>query len=250
MSEETPKNSEEVKPKQQPTQPIPIILPEQPGNKITQTTRLLEDILAGDKVSLENSKIYIAQSSDTSMAREPLKGKFFARESEQVAKDLVGKLLVRGIEPFGRVSGVITQVDAYSSPGKHVKIGKKNQGAFYAPGAIHMYPSQGAYCLAISTLAEGVYNEVLIRQLSPLEGISEMRENRGNLDEKELTNGPSKIVKALGLTKDHDGLFIFDWENASLWIEEYMKTAKAIKEARIENASPDFIGRYTLSQSH
>lgn len=193
-----------------------------------------------------DNKIYIGTNAAKPMGIV-LPREFFARQSDEVARDLVGKLLVRSALGARILSGVISQVDAYAHPGEGVKLSKKNDGASFPAGVIHMYPSQGLYCLAISTLAENVYNEILIRQVIPAEGIELMRSNRGTMDDRTLTNGPSKVVKAFGITKDFHGLPIFDTTH-SLWIEEHMKDAAFARETSIKGPSPDFIARYTLNQ--
>ncbi|MBS3089536.1 DNA-3-methyladenine glycosylase [Candidatus Pacearchaeota archaeon] len=169
---------------------------------------------------------------------------FFALDSRQVGYDLVGKLLVRNYKGK-KISGIISQVDAYSM--RNAVPNNRNRGAFYTPGAIHMYPSQGNYMLAISTFREDIYNEVLIRQVIPLEGIEIMMKHKGSSDEKNLTNGPGKLVKAFGLDKELDGTFITD-NSTGLWITMHLTKPSVRKEKETENGdeSNDFVGRYTL----
>ena len=171
---------------------------------------------------------------------------FFERDSRKVARDLIGKALVRETDKKTVLSGIILQVDAYSL--KDFIENKRNKGALYPTGAIHMYPSQGKYSLAISTLDAGGYNEILIRQVQPLSGIEQMMVYRNTRDEKILTNGPSKVVQAFGLDKDFDSRFITDpvW---GLYIEGCLKDPKVKAERVVEDdsaSSSDFVGRYTL----
>ena len=171
---------------------------------------------------------------------------FFARDSRAVGYDLIGKTLIRDFKK-DRINAVISQVDAYSM--RHAKRNHRNEGAFYAPGTIHMYPSQGKYMLAISTLKKDVYNEVLIRQVIPLEGIEHMMKLRDSRDEKTLTNGPGKIVQAFGLDKEFDGTFITDPSTGLYILDSQLVQVKVRKEKEIENGmeSDDFVGRYTLN---
>lgn len=171
---------------------------------------------------------------------------FYARDSRKVGFDLIGKVLTRHLK--GKiVSGIISQTDAYSM--RHATPNQRNAGAFYAPGAIHMYPTQGKYMLAISTLEKGKYNEVLIRKIVPFEGVDIMRKHRRCDNEKDLTNGPGKIVEALALDKEFDGSFIYD-QDSGLWVTELpiSKDARVRKDKEVNNGdeSEDFVGRYTL----
>lgn len=166
---------------------------------------------------------------------------FFARDSRQVAEDLVGKLLVRNYNGT-QLSGVISQADAYSLEG--AEKGKRNQGAFYAPSMIHMYPSQGKYMLAVSTLAENVYNEILIRKVIPLDGIDIMQKLRAANVETSLTDGPSKVVQAFGLDGSFDGKSIAE-DPTMLWVAEHLKGSRVVRKA-LSGMSKDFVGRYEL----
>lgn len=170
---------------------------------------------------------------------------FFARDSREVGFDLIGKLLVRDVNG-ATLKGIISQVDAYSM--RNAKQNNRNEGAFYAPGAVHMYPSQGSYLLAVSTLKKGVYNEILIRQAIPFEGIEKMMKIRDNNNEKTLANGPGKVVQAFAIDKDFDGTFITD-PSTGLWVSNsYLRNIQVKKEREIDNGdeSDDFVGRYTL----
>ncbi|MDP1729228.1 MAG: DNA-3-methyladenine glycosylase [archaeon] len=172
---------------------------------------------------------------------EKLNKEFFARDSREVGFDLVGKLLVRNYNGM-QLSGVISQVDAYSMI--EAKEGKKNQGAFYAPSMIHMFPCQGKYMLAISTLARGVYNEILIRKVIPYEGIETMKKLRGNNLESALTDGPGKIVQAFGLDVSFDGKSLVD-EQTNLGIVGHLKGTRVSKKSGAIS-SKDFVGRFEL----
>ena len=119
-----------------------------------------------------------------------IRQEFFTRESKAVAKDLIGKLLIKEFPNGKFVSGMISKTDAYSD--KNAVPNGKNQGAFYAPGIVHMYPTQGRFMLAIATLAKDVYNEILIRELVPYDGINILMKNRNCNDDAKLLNGPGQ----------------------------------------------------------
>ena len=183
---------------------------------------------------------------------ERLTKEFFERESSEVAKSLCGKLLVREYDG-SRLSAIITQSDAYALVNGSVKETRTNKGAFYPAAAIHMYPSQGQYMLAISTLRQGAYNEILIRRAEPLEGLERMGVNRNSRDKRSLTNGPGKIVQAFALDADWDSRPITNSE-WGLWIENASNNecGKPNPKVNIDQSAPsggkDFVGRYTLAK--
>ena len=169
---------------------------------------------------------------------------FFEIESLEVAKDLIGKMIIRDYGGDNKVGGIIYQTDAYALP-KDFKVDKRTKGALYPPATIHMYPSQSGHTLAIATLMPDVYNEILIRQMIPMIGIERMLINGRTTKQKNLGNGPIKLVKSLGLNADWDSRSIaeLDW---GLSLEEHLKNPEVIFEKDIPNAGKDFVGRYTL----
>ncbi len=140
-----------------------------------------------------------------------IKRDFFSRDTIIVAKDLLGKHLVRET-PNGRMVGKIIEVEAYLGPSdkaSHAYNYKKTERTkimYMAPGTIYIYFIYGLYyCLNVITEPEGIPCAVLIRQLYPIEGIELMVENRnieiGN-NFQNLTDGPGKLCMALNITKD------------------------------------------------
>jgi len=141
---------------------------------------------------------------------EVLKRSFYARNSVKVAKNLLGKILVREL-PEGRLSGKIVEVEAYGGsddPASHAYRGKtsRNEVMFGKPGLAYIYFTYGMhYCLNVKTEREGIPGAVLIRALEPLEGIEIMKRNRSIEKLSELTNGPAKLTKAMKITKELNG---------------------------------------------
>jgi DNA-3-methyladenine glycosylase len=71
-----------------------------------------------------------------------------------------------------------------------------------SPGTAYVYRSYGIHALLNAVCEdEGVGAAVLIRALSPLRGLDEMRLRR---DAGELCNGPGKLTQALGITVAHN----------------------------------------------
>jgi DNA-3-methyladenine glycosylase len=142
---------------------------------------------------------------------------FFNRDPRVVARELLGKLVVRR---QGRkvLAGRIVETEAYlgvDDLAAHAAAGRtaRNAVLFGPPGHVYVYFIYGVhYCLNVSCLPEGVAGGVLIRALEPLAGLREMAAARGlsdlNLssarDLRKLTSGPGRLSRALGITRPRD----------------------------------------------
>ena len=142
----------------------------------------------------------------------PLLRRFFDAPPEQVARLLLGKILVRR----GRgspLAGRIVETEAYLGEhdgAAHAASGRtaRNAVLYGLPGYAYVYNIYGMYaCLNVSCLPEGDPGGVLFRGLEPLQGIAEMRRNR-ELNESagihQLTSGPGKVCQAFGITRAAD----------------------------------------------
>ncbi|MHA1294718.1 MAG: DNA-3-methyladenine glycosylase [Promethearchaeota archaeon] len=136
---------------------------------------------------------------------------FFERKTETVAKDLLGKYLVRKTSK-GDMIGKIIEVEAYLGPNDkachcyNYKKTEKTKIMYEKPGTLYVYYIYGTYfCLNVITEPEGIPCAVFIRKLFPIEGIDIMKKNRPvkiGKNYKNLTDGPSKLCIALKITKD------------------------------------------------
>jgi DNA-3-methyladenine glycosylase len=132
---------------------------------------------------------------------------FYARPTLDVARDLIGKVLVhsrRGV----RTSGVIVEVEAYigeSDPACHAAPGPTNRNAplYGPPGFAYVYLNYGIHWLVNAvTEAEGSPAAVLIRALEPLDGISTMRRRRRRrVSDHDLCRGPGNLTIAMGISR-------------------------------------------------
>ncbi len=139
---------------------------------------------------------------------------FFARTTELVAKDLLGKILVFKTSK-GILSGRIVETEAYHEhdPASHSYKGKtpRNAPMFGPPGYAYVYFTYGMHwCLNVVTEIDGTAGAVLIRAVEPLTGIELMKKKRNKKDIYLLTNGPAKLTQAFGITGKQNGMDLID----------------------------------------
>jgi DNA-3-methyladenine glycosylase len=117
--------------------------------------------------------------------------------------------------PEGVTSGYIVEVEAYTQddPASHTYKGEtiRNGAMFKRSGTIYIYFTYGMhYCMNIVASVPDRGEALLIRALEPVEGIELMKLRRGIDDERQLTNGPAKLVQAMGVTKELNNTLILD----------------------------------------
>ena len=149
---------------------------------------------------------------------------FYNRPALVVARDLLGCTLVR-MQSGQRLTGVITETEAYQGEddlGCHASAGKTPRTAvmYGVPGHAYVYFTYGMHWLLNAVVSPlGTPAAVLIRAIVPLEGRSQMAENRPfNAGKTGWTDGPAKLTQALAI----DGAFnTVDLCNpqGNLWIE-------------------------------
>jgi DNA-3-methyladenine glycosylase len=159
---------------------------------------------------------------------------FYERATLEVARDLLGKVLVhnrRGV----RTSGVIVEVEAYigeSDPACHAAPGPtaRNAPLYGHPGHAYVYLNYGIHSLVnVVTEAHGSPAAVLIRALAPLDGIGVMRRRRARamkgrkhrparaIATDDLCRGPGNLTMAMGIGLGENTL---DLLGARLFIED------------------------------
>lgn len=135
---------------------------------------------------------------------------FFARPTEVVARELLGKILVSTAGGL-RTGGRIVETEAYlgvADAGSHAAtkgMTERNKVMFGPPGRAYVYFTYGNHhMLNLVAHERGVAGAVLLRAVEPLLGLETMRARRGR-PVHELTNGPGKLASALGLDlRDND----------------------------------------------
>jgi len=154
----------------------------------------------------------------------PLPRTFYLQPTVQVARQLLGKVLVRQTGGT-RLAGRIVEVEAYlgaHDPASHACRGRtpRNDVMFWQGGHLYVYFTYGMhFCANVVTREEGTGNAVLLRSLEPLEGIRTMAAHR-NRDVSEvgaLCSGPAKICQAFGIGRGENGN---DLCTGDIWIEE------------------------------
>jgi DNA-3-methyladenine glycosylase len=151
-----------------------------------------------------------AASGRRSFSRAPLPVSFYDRETEQVARDLLGAVLECTTDD-GVTSGRIVETEAYVGEHDlacHAAAGRTRRTAplYGPPGRAYVYFIYGVHwCFNAVTRGVDLPSAVLVRALEPLDGIELMRERRPAAKrDVDLTNGPGKLCQALGIGKQHN----------------------------------------------
>ena len=128
---------------------------------------------------------------------------FYARPAAEVARDLLGKVLVHG-----PTAGIIVETEAYlgtGDPAAHSARGitPRTEVIFGPPGHAYVYFIYGMYeCLNLVCEPAGEAGCVLLRALEPVAGLDLMRRRRpAARTAEDLASGPSKLTMALGVTR-------------------------------------------------
>jgi len=151
-----------------------------------------------------------------------LKRAFYERSTIEVARDLLGKIVVHG-----PTAGMIVETEAY--PGgddlaSHSARGitPRTRVIFGPPGHAYVYFIYGMYqCLNLICEPDGTAGGVLVRALEPLAGIEIMQSRRPAARRVEdLASGPGKLTLALAIGPQHNGA---DVTRGSLVVREPME---------------------------
>lgn len=147
----------------------------------------------------------------------PLPISFYRRPAETVARDLLGRYLVREVDGE-RLALRLVETEAYlGAPDRasHAWGGRRtprNESLYLEGGHAYVYFIYGMhFCLNAVTGDAGIGSAVLLRAGEPVEGEERMRENRGwTRDPRpgDLAGGPGKICQALAIGRELDGVLL------------------------------------------
>lgn len=177
----------------------------------------------------------------------------------RIARELIGKQLFTKAEGV-ITGGLIVETEAYSwkERGCHAFGGRmtdRNKIMFESGGRTYVYLCYGIHNLFnVVTNQKGKADAVLIRAIEPLIGISDMQNRRGLVKNHfQLTSGPGKLTKALGIDRTFNGKFLL---NNEVWVEDSGEKLNARHIASSKRIGIDYAGndanlpwRFTLKES-
>lgn len=171
---------------------------------------------------------------------------FYHRPTLDVARDLIGKLLVHDTAA-GRTSGLIVEAEAYigeSDPACHAAPGRTRRNAplYGPPGIAYVYLNYGMHYL-VNAVTEPVDAPaaVLIRALDPRDGIGLMQKRRARGSGRPATDwevaglcrGPGNLTKALGISLAQNGRDLTGLTGARLFVEDVGASMPIVWSPRI-----------------
>jgi DNA-3-methyladenine glycosylase len=137
-----------------------------------------------------------------------LRREFYDRPTIEVARDLLGKVLVHG-----PTAGIIVETEAYlggDDLASHSARGitDRTRVIFGPPGHAYVYFIYGMYeCLNIVAEPAGKAGCVLVRALEPVAGLEIMQRRRPAARRLEdLASGPGKLTLAMAITRAQYGV--------------------------------------------
>jgi DNA-3-methyladenine glycosylase len=168
---------------------------------------------------------------------------FYERPTEVVAKDLLGKKLVRTLmnnkKQNFRLAGIIVETEAYGYSddlASHAHSGPtgRNKVMFGNVGRAYVYFTYGNhFCLNVAARRSSIEaGAVLIRGIDPVEGVELMRQFRPVENILSLTSGPGKLTQALNITSALNGIDMTD-SGSEIYIEEGKRPKRIITTPRI-----------------
>jgi DNA-3-methyladenine glycosylase len=147
---------------------------------------------------------------------------FYLRPTQDVAKELIGKKLVRNLKDGSmnrpeRLSGIIIETEAYGAADDRAShayrgITVRNRPMFGEVGMAYIYFIYGNhFCLNVSAHSNNqTAGAVLIRALEPCEGVCTMKRRRNSQSIHNLTSGPGRICQAMNISKFQNYLDMTD----------------------------------------
>jgi len=142
---------------------------------------------------------------------------FYERDPEIVAREILGKILVRRLS-CELLEGIIVEAEAYyglEDPASRAYHGLKsyNRLMWSDPGVAFIYNVHNNWMFNIVAHKPNEIGAVLIRAIEPTKGVETMKRNRGVDDVYKLTSGPGRLTKALKIDKSLNGIPVTSEQN-------------------------------------
>lgn len=179
------------------------------------------------KKEVPNKKVN-GNSEKNSKDSVPLSKEFYSTDVVTLARELLGKIIVRNL-PDGKVIKVmIVETEAYKAPddkGCHAYNNKKTERTknFWTDGGhLYIYSIYGPNnCMNIVAADKTKPEAVLLRAVEPIVGLDIIKSNRkvNSKKEKDLTNGPAKLTQAIMIDKTFNG-YDMTKENPEVFVVE------------------------------
>lgn len=158
------------------------------------------------------------------MNNERIEREFYTRNTLVVARELLGKKLVR-MDNGRRLAGIIIETEAYRGEEDlacHARAGRtaRTQVMYGPPGYAYVYFTYGMHWLLnFVTEEDGYPAAILIRAMIPTEGAAVMASRRNGQPPERWTDGPAKICQALAIDGTHNGSDLCH-NDAELFVEK------------------------------
>ncbi|MFP4136707.1 MAG: DNA-3-methyladenine glycosylase [Candidatus Acetothermia bacterium] len=172
------------------------------------------------------------------MTEERLSREFFRRDTATVAKDLLGKELIRVIGDR-LLRGKVVETEAYygkSDPPSHASSGRtpRSEIMWKEPGLVYVYLVYGIHMMFnVVTEPKDSPGAVLFRAVEPIEGVEYMVKGRGVNAVEDLADGPGKLTEAFRIGKEENGLDLTESEELWLIASDAQEGGEIVESTRI-----------------
>jgi DNA-3-methyladenine glycosylase len=151
---------------------------------------------------------------------ERLPRSFYHRPTEVVARELLGKAIIRRLGQIF-LGGFIVETEAYLAEGDRASHSSRgmtasNAAMFGKPGTLYVYPIHAKYCMNVVTDRPGKGSAVLIRAIEPVWGVEPMQRYRKTDRLRQLTRGPAMLCQSLQVNRRQDKMDLL--HSDELWI--------------------------------
>jgi len=166
---------------------------------------------------------------------EPLPASFYSKPTLELAEALLGQILVN-ITEAGTSSGIIVETEAYlgeedqAAHSYQNRRTKRTEIMFASPGHAYIYQMHTHHLVNVVSGEAGTPQAVLVRAIEPYTGLDLMKQRRPVEKLTNLTSGPGKLTKALGITRADYGRTFF---GPPLFIAKGIKAKEILRGKRI-----------------